>query len=475
MPVERLAPPLGWVAAGLIALTLAARAQTLGNPFIGFDEQFYLLVGDRLLHGALPYVDIFDRKPIGLFLIFAAARTWGGDGIVQYQLLAAAFAAATATGLYALARRVAPWPGALAAACAYPLWLNLTECEGGQSPVFYNLPMGAAAWAVVRALDGGRIARWGAAAMLLTGIAMQIKYTALFEGMLFGLGLLWTAYRARARPPRLAALALVWIGCALLPTALAAAWYAYLGHLDAFAFANFASLAGRLPDPLPRRIAGLAVIIGILLPLLAFARPRLRAAPAQTFLAAWLAAALLSIIGFGAWLSVSYAAPALLPAALAAAPALGRHRRAALALLGIALIAGQTLVAANIAAKGTRAKATALAAAARPRPGRSLYVYNGPPALYLLTGSPLPTRWPFPGHLNTADEATAQAIGTDPAQEVRRILAARPDTIVDTSPAYALGNTVTHALVLAEVARDYRPVLVQPLAGGRTRLVYRRR
>ena len=57
------------VAALLLCLAVAARWQTFGNPVLGYDEQFYLLVGDRMLHGALPYVDIFDRKPIGLFLM----------------------------------------------------------------------------------------------------------------------------------------------------------------------------------------------------------------------------------------------------------------------------------------------------------------------------------------------------------------------------------------------------------------------
>ena len=65
-------------------MVIAARAQTFGNPVIGFDEQFYLLVGDRMIHGAIPFVDIFDRKPIGLFLIYGAIRLLGGEGTLQY-------------------------------------------------------------------------------------------------------------------------------------------------------------------------------------------------------------------------------------------------------------------------------------------------------------------------------------------------------------------------------------------------------
>jgi hypothetical protein len=40
---------------GLLAFALLMRGQTFNNPVLGFDEQFYLLVGDRMLQGAIPY------------------------------------------------------------------------------------------------------------------------------------------------------------------------------------------------------------------------------------------------------------------------------------------------------------------------------------------------------------------------------------------------------------------------------------
>ena len=79
--------------AGVVVIMLAAvvlRGWDFGNPVIHVDEQYYLLVGDRLLHGAVPYIDIWDRKPVGLFLLFAAIRLLPGDGIVAYQLVATA-------------------------------------------------------------------------------------------------------------------------------------------------------------------------------------------------------------------------------------------------------------------------------------------------------------------------------------------------------------------------------------------------
>jgi len=53
----------------ILLFALAFWSSQFGNPDVDFDEPFYLLVGERLLHGDIAYVDIWDRKPIGLFLI----------------------------------------------------------------------------------------------------------------------------------------------------------------------------------------------------------------------------------------------------------------------------------------------------------------------------------------------------------------------------------------------------------------------
>ncbi len=91
----------------------------------------------------------------------------------------------------------------------------------------------------------------------------------------------------------------------------------------------------------------------------------------------------------------------------------------------------------------------------------------------MLTHSCLPTRFVFPGHLNTNDEASAKALGVDPTAEVRRILATQPETIIDDAPAYELGNPETRALVEATLARDYHLEKKVKTGNARYRLVYR--
>jgi hypothetical protein len=225
-------------------------------------------------------------------------------------------------------------------------------------------------------------------------------------------------------------------------------------------------------------MAGLAAIVLILSPLVVLAALARRRGRRLTFVQRWALAALLAVLLFGAFLSPSYGLPLVAPLCLCAAPWLGRSRvtrTVTLTLLALAFVGGTLAVRQIIIGKGGRAEALAVAAAARPLHGGCIWVWDGYPALYQLTGSCVPTRWAFPGHLNTADEGSARAIGIEPETEVRRILATRPEAIVSDAPAYRLGNPATRALVEAELARSYRLVAQVPTGPGRVRLVYRLR
>ncbi|WP_447411813.1 hypothetical protein, partial [Clostridium perfringens] len=78
--------------------------------------------------------------------------------------------------------------------------------------------------------------------MALVGIALQIKYSVLLEGVFFGLWLLADEWRRAKRPAALLGYGAALVALALLPTALAAAAYAAIGQWDAFVYANFLSI-----------------------------------------------------------------------------------------------------------------------------------------------------------------------------------------------------------------------------------------
>ena len=315
------------VFAGLALAVIAARAQTFGDPVLGFDEQYYLLVADRMLHGAVPYIDIWDRKPIGLFLLYAGAILPSGDPFLNYKLLAAGFVWATTAVIYRTAQADAGRTGGVIAALLYVLWLNFMEGEGGQAPVFYNLPVLLAAALTRRAVAGGQNFARGCFAMLLIGLAIQIKYTAVFEGIAFGLILLWAQYRADRGASLVLGFAAVWVACALAPTAVAFAVYAIMGGAQAFVFSNFLSIFGRLPDPALDRLAGFATIVAILLPLTVIAVVEWRRTRVLSFWHLWSVVAALGMLAVGSFLSPSYAMPLLAPLCLSTTPWFGQAAR----------------------------------------------------------------------------------------------------------------------------------------------------
>ncbi|NIJ07561.1 4-amino-4-deoxy-L-arabinose transferase-like glycosyltransferase [Sphingomonas vulcanisoli] len=483
MKAHSVQPRWGFLLVALVIATIAFRSLYFGDPVIDADEQFYLFTGDRMLRGALPYVDIWDRKPVGLFVLFAGIRLLGSDGVLAYQLVAAGFVAATGVVIATIARWTAgPWP-AIAAAIAYPLAIGWSGGMGGQSPVFYNLPMALAALILVRLIERpARFVSLGIAAMLLTGIALQIKYSAVYEGIYFGCTLLWIGWWQRIGWSRLIGAGSLWIAAALLPTLLA--WLAYigLGQGPAFVFANFTSILLRHNEPIPAQLYQLAKMLARLSPFFIALglSERLRRRPIDApaihrFVLGWAAASCVGILLFGNYFN-HYALPLIVPLCIATAPAFRlRPRRLALFLVALVLVANGVAYAINwrnvLHRSGDRAYAARLTQVIEANlHGGCLYVYAGEPILYYLTQSCLLTRWPFPYHLSFAREATA--LGVDPAAEERAILAQRPTVVVDSfDPTDVDTNRATQAVLHAALARDYRLIAAFPLK-RETRLVY---
>ena len=485
-----LSPPRSAATARLglcyLCVALLLRGLTLGSPALHIDEQFYLLVGDRLLHGALPYVDIWDRKPIGLFILFAAIRLLGGTGILQYQVAAMACAAATALTVNRIARAIAPPAGAWWAGVGYLLYLSAYNCFGGQAPVFYNLLVALAAWQMCRIVteppSPGLVAR-GIGVMALIGVSIQIKYTVVFEGIAFGLCLLARARADGFAPLRLAVAALAWVGVALVPTVLALATYVWLGQGAAFIYANFTSIFQRGGDGgqqwgrLVREMAALVPFwLAIFhaprrpLPVVAGSNPA-----ALPFLRIWAIAAVAGFLLFGTWYD-HYVAPLLPPLAVLTAPALvspsGRQRIYGRLLIGFGVIAAAYLTRYEMSRHADRTEVYRLAHLIQSHGGNGcVYLNEGDPVLYLMTHSCLVTPWIFPNHL--AGMVDAGSLGVNVNQEVARIMASRPSVVmIGAKPSSKPVNWQSRAIILHALARDYTRFAVAP-AGNRQFLLYR--
>jgi 4-amino-4-deoxy-L-arabinose transferase-like glycosyltransferase len=459
-------PTAGWLLIAIVTLLL--RFWILGDPIVNIDEQFYLTVGERMLHGQMPYVDIWDRKPIGLFLIYALAGKAFGDAVIGYQLLAAAAAASTAILLYELAIQVTSRPAALAGAICYTAWLLVFGGVAGQSPVFYNLPMMGAALLVVGAIatqDDRRLTRRGCLAMVLAGIAIQIKYTVVFEGVFFGLSLLWAGWAGGRNLVRLTGDAALWVAFALSPTLVAFLYYWSQGHAAEFVQANFWSIFGDYDAFLPA-FERLCALLPGLIPLWLCAwivwrkqrsLPQPRRAIALWTLA-WCGASLGGILVMGMWID-HYMLPLLAPLSLLAALAFGaieRPWRLVVPVVGLGIVGGLGRAVAEYTFNGNHGQITNLAALVKPRLGSGcLYVNEDEVILYNLVNSCLPTRYIFPQHLVL--NRYNHALGIGQADELLRVLNSRPSVIVISRDPDDDTTTTSHNLLFATLNQSYIP------------------
>ena len=451
----------------ILLVAFATRWVTFGNPVVIVDDQFYLLVGDAMRHGQWPYIDIWDRKPFGLFLLFAGIAVLGDGSIVVMQIVATLFAAATALVIRHIARLfVAPEP-ALLAALAYLVMLPLLGGQGAQSPIFYNLLIAGAGWLLLlsRSRPETALTLNALVAMLLCGLAMSIKPVAAVEGAAFGLAFLWLFLRLGTPLVRLAFTAIAMITLALLPVALAYVGFALAGDQarDAYTYANFISIFEQDSYGIKAKLANLAVFLIYTFPLLVLAAigvrtfwARRRDDATARLLLVWLAAAFLGYLAVPHFFD-HYALPLLVPLCLAASFAFARRsgRLYALGLLAFCLIQG-----AIVDLPGNRAAASEFATLTarinEARRGGCLYVADGPAWLYQSTGACRLTPYLFPNHLNLYVERGA--VGVDPEAELGRIFAQRPAVVVTQDSEQKKHNPSTQPILLGTLSRDYRVI-----------------
>lgn len=416
----------------LALLATVLRWSTFGDPDLAADETFYHTVGLAMHHGALPYVDVWDRKPLGLFILY-----WAITGIspapLAYQIAACASATLTAFAIGAIVRRWSGPQGSVLAGAVYLAWLTPLFGFGGQSPVFYNLLVACAVLLVLGGqakLASGRRSTRASLAMLLAGLAITIKTSAVFEGVWLGLVCLSAARQCNRPLIWIVARATGWMVLGAAPSLAIALYYALVGHWPEFWHAMVTANLAKGGDWLTSTLR-LTMLWQLLLPVVLAAVAGLLLVPGERrgFLTGWLVAALLGLAAVPNFYP-HYALPLLVVLCVCAAPLLNRG---AAGLIAAALIIGLALHAEPPFRPGqaARSQATfaALSDAVRAHDGgHGLLVYAGPAQLYPLTGNPFPTPLAFETHLSQVTERNVSHLDT--VAELRRVLAARPGAVV---------------------------------------------
>lgn len=474
----------------LLVATLLLRVDTFGDPNLHGDEVFYQVVGIAMHHGALPYIDIWDRKPLGLFLIFYLIA-FLSEAPLAYQLAAALCAAGTAWAIAMMAAELRPRAGedlgpdsacsksrgsrlrgdaaaigSLLAGLAYLLWLAPLQGFGGQSPVFYNLFIALAALLVLRAtpsLREGRVPPGVPIAMLLAGIAITAKTTAVIEASFLGLWCCIALHRSATSVGTLLRNAAAWAAIGAAPALTIALAYWAMGHWAEYWHAMFASNLAK-PPHWPTSLHRLKNMGIALAPFLIIAAAGLarQSSAHRGFVVGWLAAAVGGVCIVPNFY-LHYALPLLVPLCLAASAFLSRGPLGFGAIVGIAVLSWW--IAPPLQFDHTQRSRAAIARLERAVGDHigdgPLMIYDGPPQLYTRLGKPFPTPLIFPTHLSHLIEKDVSHLST--LDETRRVLAQRPGAVVmAVTIRNGPVNEETHALVLAYVGRNCRPIAIVP-------------
>src|SRR6187455_481019 len=86
LPAEQVRDPDLWIVAAAWATIVFAAVQILLFSF-GRDQSIYALVASGLCDGKLPYRDVWDFKPPGIFLTYALSFAVFGESMVGPRLL----------------------------------------------------------------------------------------------------------------------------------------------------------------------------------------------------------------------------------------------------------------------------------------------------------------------------------------------------------------------------------------------------
>lgn len=437
----------------LLAVSLILRGPLFGQSFLNLDPAEFALVAREILHGNWPYTAVFDHKPIGLYLHFAAAFALLGDSPLVTRVLGWAIVSGTAIALRAifagpmgLSQRLA-----LLLACAFLLASTGLDGQATMAEHFVNL---YAVLSVLFLLREGRMACFLAGAS--AGIAVNCDYLGapVIAGLI--LGHIASSDQAR-RLGRIATFALFAAG-ATVATALLLTPLVLFSNVSDYFGPQVAFLSGYASDSTAKQVVVAFVMeTSPLVPLVVSGLATLflrtgsgeavlpsRSGTVPTFAAMSIGAVLAIPVSRYVW--DNYVLLLLPPLWLWGAAILaGAKDRSQRVLLAAAIAGSALMIGASgllLTARGVEdliAKAhgdqeydqpreLAEIAASRLSPGETIYVACSSPVLYQLLDVRPPTRYAFAPLI--FHPRWAAALGVDPDAELRSIFAQRPAVVI---------------------------------------------
>ena len=85
------------------------RSFTFDFSTLDWDEVTYIMMGEGIRQGMIPFVDLWDIKPIGLYLIYTVANSLLGYNLETVRVLTLFFISLSAFGFFCILKKYNFW------------------------------------------------------------------------------------------------------------------------------------------------------------------------------------------------------------------------------------------------------------------------------------------------------------------------------------------------------------------------------
>lgn len=166
-------------------LSLFFRFWSFFDSVIDRDESLYFLIAHSFLNGIPPYVEVWDNKPPGIFILFSLSILIFGDSITSIRILACLSVASTSYFLYKIAKLISKNNEkiGLLAGILYLVFSLSNNGVAANAEILFA-PFVALAFYLLFKDTKYRSFTFFIIGVLL-GIAMQIKYVVLMDFIAF--------------------------------------------------------------------------------------------------------------------------------------------------------------------------------------------------------------------------------------------------------------------------------------------------
>jgi 4-amino-4-deoxy-L-arabinose transferase-like glycosyltransferase len=234
-----------WFGIALVGWIAVLRWQFFLYEPTGYDEGLYLTGAVRMLHGARLYTDVWDNKPVGIYLVYMAIAATLGSSRFAVNLASALAVLASASLVYLIGRDTAGRRAGIIAAFVLPAYSLDIGADGANTETFMMVLQCLSVWLLVRHCRDlqppGRHLRAAFVFGLLQGALLQMKLVSAFDTAALGLALAGIVWWEHCSIVALMKLFFAFLPAYLACTLAVFAYFAATGGVGDMVFANFIS------------------------------------------------------------------------------------------------------------------------------------------------------------------------------------------------------------------------------------------